>query len=93
MAIRKVVGASVMQIAARLNREFFWLLLAANLLAWPLAYLRRRQLAAGVRQPRFHQPAAFAVAALSALLLAMLTVSLQTLRAARANPVDSLRSE
>jgi putative ABC transport system permease protein len=93
MAIRKVVGASVAQIAARLNREFFWLLLAANLLAWPLAYFAVDNWLQGFANRAAINPLLFVVAALSALLLAMLTVSLQTLRAARANPVDSLRCE
>ena len=93
MAIRKVVGASLPQIAARLNREFFWLLLAANVLAWPLAYFAVDNWLQGFASRAAINPLLFAAAALAALLLAMLTVSLQTLRAARANPVESLRHE
>ncbi|TFG74556.1 MAG: FtsX-like permease family protein, partial [Chrysiogenales bacterium] len=93
MAIRKVVGASVPQIAARLNREFFWLLLAANLLAWPLAYFAVDNWLQGFANRAAINPLLFAAAALAALLLALLTISLQTLKAARANPVESLRHE
>ena len=93
MAIRKVVGASLLQIAGRLNREFFWLLLAANLLAWPLAYLAVASWLQGFASRAAISPLVFVIASLAALLLALLTVSLQTLKAARANPVESLRYE
>jgi putative ABC transport system permease protein len=93
MAIRKVVGASLLQIAARLNRDFFWLLLAANLLAWPLAYVAIDGWLQGFASRAPISPLVFAAASLAALLLALLTVSAQTLRAARANPVQSLRHE
>ncbi len=93
MAIRKVVGASLLQIAGRLNREFIWLLLAANLLAWPLAYFALDGWLQGFASRAAISPLVFAAAALSAMLLALLTVSLQTLKAARANPVESLRYE
>jgi len=93
MAIRKVVGASLLQIAGRLNREFLWLLLAANLLAWPTAYLAVKSWLQGFASRVVVSPLVFVAAALASLLLALLTVSAQTLKAARANPVQSLRHE
>jgi putative ABC transport system permease protein len=93
IGIRKVLGASVYSILQLLSRDFLRLVLLANLIAWPLAwYLMQRWLndfayRIDLRLWLFGLPAA------AILLLALLVLSLQTLKAAQANPVDSLRNE
>lgn len=93
IGIRKVLGASVHQVVVLLSRDAVKLLLLASLVALPLAYGAVQQ---WLNQYAFRievvgwwwlLPVAVVVA------LVMLTVGLQTRRAARANPVDSLRYE
>ena len=93
MSIRKVLGASVGQLFIHLNRSFFRTFLLANLIALPVAYFL-----VGLWLDTFAyridiQWWMFALAGTVALLIAVLTVAYQSLRAARANPVDSLREE
>jgi len=93
MSIRKVLGASVGQLFMQLNRPFFRIFLLANLVALPVAYLLVNQwLATFAYRIKVHWWM-FALAGTAALLIALLTVAYQSVRAARANPVDSLRDE
>jgi putative ABC transport system permease protein len=93
IGIRKVLGATVPGLVGLVSRQFLLLVLLANLLAWPLAYFATDALL------QFHAyriditPATFLVTGLLSLVIAFLTVSSQAIRAARANPVDSLRYE
>ncbi|MBN1273828.1 MAG: ABC transporter permease [Candidatus Aminicenantes bacterium] len=93
IGIRKVLGASVPGIVRFLSKEFLLLALAANVLAWPAAYygLVRWLNSFAYRIDIGFGP--FVLAAVAAVLGAFFSVSLQTIRAARANPVDSLRYE
>jgi len=93
MAIRRVVGASTATVALLMTRRFVSLVILAGVTAVPLAWMateRWLQDFAYRIQPGFP---VFAFAFLSAFLIAMAAVLLQTFRAARDNPVDSLRSE
>lgn len=93
MSIRKVLGASVGQLFMQLNRPFFRIFLVANLIALPMAYLLvDRWLATFAYRITVHWWM-FALAGAAALLIALLTVAYQSVRAAYANPVDSLRDE
>lgn len=93
IGIRKVLGATVANIIALLSKDFLKLVLIAIFIASPLAYwlagkwlqdfAYRVELGVGV----------FAISASMALLIALGTVTAQSWRAARANPVHSLRSE
>jgi putative ABC transport system permease protein len=93
IGIRKVLGATVTQVVALLSRDFLLLVLLANVIAWPLAYFAmdrwlqdfvyRIDLAWWV----------FALSGASALLIALLTVGYQAIKAALSNPVKSLRTE
>lgn len=93
IGVRKVLGASVSQITRLLSRDFLRLVMIAFLVAIPLSYwaverwlenfVYRTEVGLGI----------FTLAGGAALLVAGLTVSIQSLRAARANPVDSLRDE
>lgn len=93
IGIRKVLGASVTHIVSLLTREVLILILVANVIAWPIAwYLMSEWLASfAYRVPL--SPLAFALATVAAVLLATVTVSSQTIRAALLNPATTLRNE
>jgi len=93
IGIRKVLGASIGKIFLLLSREFALLVLIANLLAWPLAYILMRQWLQNFAYRVSIQPWIFLLSAAAALVIALLTISFQTLKAALADPVDSLRYE
>ncbi len=93
IGIRKVLGASVKSIIGLLSLEFIRLVGVAGLVALPLAYLLlHRWLATYAFHIQLHWWL-FALPLGMVLLVALLTVSFQTIKAARANPVQSLRSE
>ncbi|MBN1222147.1 MAG: ABC transporter permease [Candidatus Aminicenantes bacterium] len=93
IGIRKVLGASVPGIVRLLSREFLWLVLIANVIAWPAAY---GGLTLWLRNFPYRIDVnliVMAAAGLIALLTALFTVSIQAVKAALANPVDALRYE
>ncbi|CAA9278762.1 MAG: Acidobacterial duplicated orphan permease (function unknown) [uncultured Cytophagales bacterium] len=93
IGIRKVLGAHVGGIVALLSRDFLRPVAVGLVVALPLAaYLMHKWLANfAYRVPL--QPGTFALAGAGALLIALLTVSLQAAKAAGADPVKSLRAE
>lgn len=93
IGIRKVLGASVPQVTANLCREFFLLVLIANVIAWPLAYFIMRSWLQRYAYRTEFSFLVFLAAMLIALFVAILSVSYQAMRVARANPADSLRYE
>ena len=93
VGIRKSLGATVTDIVYRLSRESVSVLLVANIIAWPLGfYLLQDWLNQFVYRIDLHV-SYFMIAGGSAALIALITVALQAVPAARANPVDSLRNE
>jgi putative ABC transport system permease protein len=93
IGIRKTLGASTSRILLLLSADFSKAVLAANLIAWPVAwYLMTRWLRGFVYRAPL-APGIFLGAGLAALFIAWLTVALQTLRSARTNPVEALRFE
>ena len=93
IGIRKVLGASVVSVVGLLSREFVVLVGIAIVIATPLAgWLAHRWLATYAYRIDLAWWL-FAGAAALALVIALVTVSFQSIRAAVANPVDSLRSE
>lgn len=93
IGIRKVVGASVVGIAWMFSKSFLRLVLLANLIAWPLAYLVLNQVLQFYAYRVSLAWWMFALAGGVTLLIALLTVNVQALRAARANPIQALRHE
>ncbi len=95
IGVRKVLGATVSSIVGLLSREFLILVGISNLIAWPLAYflmsiwLQNFAFRIGLGSWLWIFPAA----ALAVCALALLTVSFQSIKAATANPVESLRYE
>ncbi len=93
IGIRKVLGASGGSIVMLFSKEFLIWVLAANLAAWPIAYVIMSKWLQNFAYRINMTLWAFFASALVALLIAFLTVSFQSLRAAHTDPVDSLRYE
>ncbi len=93
VGIRKVLGATAMNVTALLSKDFVKLVLVANLIAWPVAwYAMNRWLQDFAYRVNIGWWV-FALAGGLALLIALLTVSAQAIKAALANPVEALRYE
>jgi putative ABC transport system permease protein len=93
IAVRKVLGASVAKIVGRLSREFLILVGIANLIAWPFAYVLMKN---WIQSYSYHtkiQIWMFLGAGIVALIIALFTVSYQSIKAASKNPVESLKYE
>ena len=93
IGIRKTLGASVFNLWRLLSTEFLLLVLVSGFIAAPLTYVT---LHAWLQHFTYHTSMSwwiFVSAGAGALLITLLTVSHQTIRAASANPINSLRSE
>ena len=93
IGVRKALGASAAGIYILLSQDFLKWVVLANIIAWPVAYYA---MSAWLRNFAFRVGIGgwiFLASAGAAFLIAALTVGSQTLRAARSNPVDSLRYE
>jgi ABC-type antimicrobial peptide transport system permease subunit len=93
VGIRKVLGASISSILLLLSVDFIRLLLIASLLAWPLAYWG---IYTWLQNYAFQTDVTlwlFALPSLAVILLALLTISFQTWKAARTDPAKVLRNE
>ena len=93
IGIRKVMGASATNITLLLSKDFTKLVTIAFGIAIPVAYLIMRKWLEGFAYRTDVSPWVFLIAGVGALLIAWLTVSFQSIKAALANPVDSLRNE
>jgi putative ABC transport system permease protein len=93
IGIRKALGASVPNIVSYLIAEFLKLLLIANVLAWPAAYLVMNYWLQNFPYRIDIQISVFIIAGVLAVLIALITVLYQALKAASANPVEALRYE
>jgi putative ABC transport system permease protein len=93
IGIRRVVGASAADIVKLLSREFILLAAVANIVAWPTAYyFMSKWLNNFVYRTNIHIWI-FLYSAMIAFVIALFSVSYKTMKAAVANPVDSLRYE
>ncbi|HTY37319.1 MAG TPA: FtsX-like permease family protein, partial [Bacteroidota bacterium] len=93
IGIRKVLGASEREVVGLLSKDFVRLVLAANLVAIPVSwYVMNRWLQDFAYRIEIGWTI-FAIAGLIALLIAMVTVSAQAIKAALSNPVEALRYE
>lgn len=93
IGIRKVLGASVPRIVNILNKNFIKWVLIANLIAWPAAWFIMNSWLQNFAYRIKLSWWMFILAAVLALLIALITVSFQTVKAALKNPIDSLRYE
>ncbi len=93
IGVRKVLGASVESILIRFSKEFAVLVLVGFLLAAPLSWWVMRMYLDQFAYRIELGPSVFILGAGSSLLIALLTVSYRSIRAATVNPVESLRYE
>ncbi|MCB0523973.1 MAG: ABC transporter permease [Lewinellaceae bacterium] len=93
IGIRKVLGASVLGITSLLTKDFLKLVVIAILIASPLSYYLMGDWLSDFAYRIDIQWWMFATAAVIAVIIAIVTVSLQSIKAALANPVKSLRNE
>ncbi|MFZ2053012.1 MAG: ABC transporter permease [Candidatus Aminicenantales bacterium] len=93
IGIRKVLGASTTQVVLLLSREYLLIVLAANLIAWPVTYYAMGRWLQNFAYRIHLGVLTFILAGMLALMVALLTVSFQATRAARTNPADCLRYE
>lgn len=91
--IRKAIGASVPNIVALLSKDFLKLVILGFVLAIPIAWYAMNQWLADFAYRIEIGPGIFVLAGTVSLVIAFLTVSWQSIKAALANPVDSLKSE
>jgi len=93
IAVRKVLGASNLQIVNLLNRSFLMLVVAANLISWPIAYIIVKKWLEGFAY-RIDTPVSpFVMATLISIIITVLTVSIQARKAAVSDPVNALKYE
>jgi putative ABC transport system permease protein len=93
LGIRKVVGASVLQLAFLLSREFLALVFLAICIAFPLVYLGMHRWLDSFAYRTSISADVFIRTGLAALAITLLTIGYQALKAASMNPVETLRSE
>jgi putative ABC transport system permease protein len=93
IGIRKVLGATVPNILLLLTKEFTKFVFLANIIAWPVAYYFMNKWLQNFAYRINIGLGIFPASGMIALVIALLTVSYQSLKAATANPVDSLRYE
>ncbi|UCE07953.1 MAG: hypothetical protein JSW07_07955 [bacterium] len=93
IGVRKVLGASVPNIVTMLTQDFTKWVLLANLIAWPIAYIAMNKWLQNFAYRIEMSWWIFVLAGVTALFIALLTVSWQAIRAATANPVEALRYE
>jgi putative ABC transport system permease protein len=93
IGIRKVIGASVNTITFMLTKDFLQLVLIAILIAFPLSWLVMSQWLKGFAYRITLGPGVFLIASAFIIIITVLTVSFQSIKAALANPVKSLKNE
>jgi ABC-type antimicrobial peptide transport system permease subunit len=93
IGIRKVLGAGVVRLAGLLSGEFLKLIVISSLLAFPVAWYTMHS---WLQNYAYHITISwwvFVLAGAASVLVALITISFQTIRAAVVNPINSLRSE
>jgi putative ABC transport system permease protein len=93
IGVRKVLGATVMSIFFMISRDFLKWVVVANLFAWPIAYYFMNRWLQNFAYRVNLSVWIFILSGLAALVIALLTVSYQTIKAATANPSESLKYE
>lgn len=93
IAVRKILGASDVQILKLLNTSFFIMVFVANLISWPIAYILTKQWLETFAYRIDIPILPFVCSAFITIMLTILTVSLQASKAVKSNPVDALKYE
>jgi putative ABC transport system permease protein len=93
IAIRKVLGASNLELIKMLNSSFLWMVLIANMVAWPVAYIFVKQWLSTFEYRIDLSIWPFIIAMIISMSITLITVTLRSYRAARANTIDALKYE
>jgi putative ABC transport system permease protein len=93
IGIRKVLGADISSIVMLLSNDFIWLICIASIVAFPIAWWALNNWLLNFSYRLDIHWWVFIIAGIAALLIALATVSLQAIKAALSNPVNSLRTE
>ncbi|UCE06997.1 MAG: FtsX-like permease family protein, partial [bacterium] len=93
IGIRKAMGASVFSIVKLISKEFLILVIIANIVAWPIAYFAMNKWLQNFAYKINIGLSTFIIAAVLTMILALSTVSYQSIKAAFTDPVKSLRYE
>ncbi len=93
IGVRKVLGASITSLVISMSKEFTKWVLVANFIAWPLAYYAMNNWLQSFAYRTSMAWWIFALTGVVALVIALLTVSYQSVKAALSNPVDALKYE
>lgn len=93
IGIRKVLGASATEIITLFSKEFAWLLVIAFCVASPLVYYVMEEWLANFSYRISMSWWIFTCGGITGFMIAMITISFQSLKASWANPIDSLRNE
>ena len=93
LGIRKVHGASFPGLLGLVSKNILVLVITANVFAWPLAYMVMNNWLQGFAFRVNISIFIFIISGLTAFLIAAITISFQTIKAATKNPVETLRYE
>jgi putative ABC transport system permease protein len=93
IGVRKVLGAGIYQVVKALTGDFIVLVLMSNIIAWPLGWLLMHNWFTDFAYRINISLWVFVLAGAAALLIALVAISWQAIKAAAANPVKSLRAE
>ena len=93
IGIRKVMGSSISQVVGLLTKEINWLLIISSIVSWPLAFYFMKNWLQNFAFKSNLGLHIFIIASIIAFFIAILTTGFQALKAARANPANSLRHE
>lgn len=93
ISIRKVLGASTGNILTLLNKDFIKLVAISNVIAFPLAYIIINKWLSSFEYRVSISFLPFALAIAISIIIAVLTVSIQSIKVAKANPIDALKYE
>jgi putative ABC transport system permease protein len=93
IGIRKVLGATVLDVTVILSKEFLIWVFVANIIAWPVGWYAMHKWLQNFAYRIDLTIYPFLLAGFAALVIALLTVSWQAVKAAMANPIESLRYE
>lgn len=93
IGVHKVLGATVTHIVYLLSKNYMWWILFANVIAWPIAYYAMKKWLQNFAYRIDMSVWIFVLAGLVVMVITLLTVSYQSIKAATANPIDSLRYE
>jgi putative ABC transport system permease protein len=93
IGVRKVLGASVPQIVIELSKDFLKLVIVSSVIALPIAWYAMHKWLMDFASRISISIWVLVMAGVAALVIAFITISFQSIKAALANPVKSLRSE